>query len=331
MRSRLLRFLGVTAGFCLLCAATGAIAQSYPSKPSRVIQPTAPGGPSDINARGIAQVLADALGQPFVVENRPGADSIIGNEACARAAPDGYTLCTSSAGAYSLNPLIRAKMPYEPLRDLAPVICTGLIYGVFIAHPSLPASSLNEVFEMLKAKPRSISFATAGLTSVPTLYVAYLKAARGIEFLDVPYKVQTQGATAVLSGETMMTMFGVGQVAPLLKAGKVKALAMNMRIRSPLMPQVPTFEEAGMDINLRNWFGLFVPAGTPREIILRLNAEVNKGLLQNAAMREKFLTAAGLEVEAPAGESPEAYMAFLKGDREYHAKIIKVIGIQPAD
>ena len=313
-------------------ALTGKVfAQAYPAKPLRIIIPTAPGGPSDLNGRGIAQALSETYGQPVIVDNRPGADSIIGNEACARAAPDGYTLCTSDGGGYSLNPVVRAKMPYEPLRDLQPIILTGMLYSALIAHPSLPANSVKELFDLVRAKPGTISFATSGQASSPTITVEWLKRERGLEFLAVPYKVQTQASTAVLAGEAMLTTFTMGQSANFARAGKVKILAQNSDGRSRHMPEVPSFKEAGLDISIRNWLGLFGPAGLPRELVQRLNADVAKGLLQNASLRDKFLTANGLEVEGAAGGSAESFLAFLKADREYYASIIKSAGIKPID
>ena len=305
--------------------------QTYPAKPIRMIIPTAPGGPSDLNGRGISQALSETYGQPVVVENRPGADSMIGNEACARATPDGYTLCTSDGGGYSLNPVIRIKMPYDPLRDLQPIILTGMLYSALIAHTSLPANSVKELFELVRAKPGTISFATSGQASQPTIIVEWLRRARGIDFLAVPYKVQTQGATAVIAGEAMVTTFTVGQAANFAKAGKVKVLAQNSDGRSRHMPEIPSYKEAGLEISIRNWLGFFGPAGLPRELVQRLNADVFKGLLQNPALRDKFLTANGLEVEGAVGGSADSFLAFLKADREYYASIIKAAGINPVE
>ena len=308
-----------------------AAAQTYPNKPIRMIIPTAPGGPSDLNGRGIAQALSDAYGQAVVVENRPGADSMIGNEACARSTPDGYTLCTSDGGGYSLNPVVRIKMPYEPLRDLQPIILTGMLYSALIAHPSLPANSVKELFELVRAKPGTISFATSGQASQPTIIVEWLRKVRGLDFLAVPYKVQTQGATAVIAGEAMLTTFTIGQSANFAKAGKVKVLAQNGDGRSRHMPEVPSYKEAGFDVYIRNWLGLFGPAALPRELVQRLNADVSKNLLQNPALREKFLTANGLEIEGSVGGSSDSFFAFLKADREYYASIIKAAGIKPVE
>jgi tripartite-type tricarboxylate transporter receptor subunit TctC len=315
----------------MLISAGNVAAQAYPIKPIRMIIPTAPGGPSDLNGRGIAQALSEAYGQPVVVENRPGADSIIGNEACARSTPDGYTLCTSDGGGYSLNPAIRLKMPYEPLRDLQPIILTGMLYSALIVHPSLPVSSVKELFELVKAKPGTISFATSGQASQPTIIVEYLRRVRGLDFLAVPYKVQTQGATAVMAGEAMVTTFTIGQSANFAKAGKVKVLAQNSDGRSRHMPDVPSYKEAGFDVYIRNWLGFFGPAGLPREMVQRLNADVNRNLLQNPALRDKFLTANGLEIEGAVGGSSDSFLAFLKADREYYANIVKAAGIKPVE
>jgi len=324
----LLHTIVAAATLTIMLPVGNLLAQSYPSKPIRLIVPTAPGGPSDLNGRGIANALSETYGQAVVVENRPGADSIIGNEACARSAPDGYTLCTSDGGGYSLNSVIRVKMPYEPLRDLQPIILTGMLYSALIAHPSLPVNSVKELFELVRAKPGTISFATSGQASQPTIIVEWLRKARGLDFLAVPYKVQTQGATAVLAGEAMLTTFTIGQSANFARAGKVKVLAQNSDGRSRHMPDVPSYKEAGFDVYIRNWLGFFGPAGLPRELVARLNTDVNRGLLQNPAVRDKFLTANGLEVEGAVGGSPDSFLAFLKADREYYANIIKTAGIK---
>ncbi len=315
----------------MLISAGDVVAQAYPVKPIRMIIPTAPGGPSDLNGRGIAQALSEAYAQPVVVENRPGADSIIGNEACARSVPDGYTLCTSDGGGYSLNPAIRLKMPYEPLRDLQPIILTGMLYSALIVHPSLPVNSVKELFELVKSKPGTVSFATSGQASQPTIIVEYLRGVRGLDFLAVPYKVQTQGASAVMAGEAMVTTFTIGQSANFARAGKVKVLAQNSDGRSRHMPDVPSYKEVGFDVYIRNWLGFFGPAGLPRELVQRLNTDVNKNLLQNPALRDKFLTANGLEIEGAVGGTPDSFLSFLKADREYYANIVKAAGIKPVE
>lgn len=312
----------------LAAAMSPAQAQTYPSKAVRLIVPSASGGPNDSNSRGIAQALGEAMGQPFVVENRPGADGIIGTEACARSTPDGHTLCTCDGQGFSLNPVLRANMPYEPLRDLSPVILTAFLVSAVVVHPSVGASSVRELMDIVRAKPGSVTFGTSGLASVGNIYVQWLRATRGLNLQSVPYKSTTLAFAAMLAGEVQVTNFTVGQVAQQLKSGKLKALAQSGEIRSQYLPDVPTFKEAGMELSLRNWFGLFAPAGTPRDIVQRLNAEVGRNLLRNQGLRERYLEAQGLAMELPVGESPDAFAAFLKADRAYYANIIKTTGIR---
>ena len=326
------RWAGLLGAACFaLTPLQGALAhsaQGYPAKPMRIIIPSAPVGPSDTNGRGVAQALSEALGQPFVVDNRPGADGIIGAEACVRSAPDGYTLCTCDGQGFSLNPVIRAKMPYDPLRDLSPVIQTAFLNSALVIHPSVPANSVSELLDLAKTKPGLITYGTSGLASVANIYVQWLKKAKGVEFQGVPYKGITQAFKGLVAGEVQVANFAVGQVAQYIKAGKIKALGQTGETRSRHLPDVPTCKEAGMGIALRNWFGLFAPAGTPRDIVQRLNAEVSRNLLNNPVLQERFLISQGLSAESPVGESPEAFAAFLKADREYFATVIKAAGIK---
>ncbi len=303
-------------------------AQGYPVKPVRIIIPSAPGGPSDASGRGVAQALGEALGQPFVVENRPGADQMIGTEACARSAADGYTLCSCDGQGFSLNPVLRPRMPYDPLRDLSPIVLTAFLYSALIVHPSVPVNSLRELLELAKASPGRITFGTSGLSSVGNIYVEWLKKVKGVEFQSVPYKSTAPAFTGLVAGEVQVSNFAVGQVAQYVKSGKVKALAQSGATRSSFLPDVPTFKEAGMEITLRNWFGLLAPAGVPAELVRRLNAEVARNLLSNPALRDRDLVSQGLGLESPVGESPEAFAAFLKADREYFASLIKTTGIR---
>jgi len=320
--------LALYALLALAFAPQTASAQGYPVKPVRIIIPSAPGGPSDTNGRGVAQALSEALRQPFVVDNRPGADGIIGAEACVRSAPDGYTLCTCDGQGFSLNPVIRSKMPYDALRDLTPIIQTAFLNSALVIHPSVQANSVRELLDLAKAKPGLITYGTSGLASVANIYVEWLKKAKGVEFQSVPYKGITQAFTGLVAGEVQVANFAVGQVAQYVRSVKIRALAQTGETRSRHLPDVPTFKEAGMEVALRNWFGLFAPAGIPRDIVQRLNAEVSRNLLNNPVLQEKFLTSQGLGAEAPVGESPEVFAAFLKADREYFATVIKATGIK---
>jgi tripartite-type tricarboxylate transporter receptor subunit TctC len=301
-------------------------AQAFPAKPARILVGTPAGGPGDVIGRAAAQVLGAALSQPFVVENRVGADGMIAGEACARAAPDAYTLCLADSFAVSLNPVMRADMQYDPARDLTPVAHFGFLGAAIFASPSLPASSMRELFELARAKPGSISWGSFGLASSSRLYIEWLKK-RGIVFYDVPYKAASQAWQALLAGEVQLAVFAAGAGAPFMKSGKVKALAINTPRRSAHMPNVPTFEEAGMEVNILTWFALFAPASTPREIVERLNAALAP-LVRDAALRDKYLTPLGIEIDAPAGASPKAIAAFVARERERYAAIVKVTGVK---
>jgi tripartite-type tricarboxylate transporter receptor subunit TctC len=311
-----------------LAAFQHAQAQNYPSKPVKVIRPHPPGSPGDTNARGIMQSLSQTLGQPFLVENRVGADGIIGAEACARAAPDGYTLCGTDDLVTSLNPVIRTKLPYEPMRDFSPIVHLGFLDIGLLVHPSVPANSTGELLALAKAKPGSITWATWGVSSLSHLFVEWLKNAKGISFYGVPYKSATQATQGLVGGEVQVAIYGLGLALPMAKGGKLKILAVTGDKRSSIAPELPSVKEAGLDMSLRTWYGLFAPTGTPREIVQRLNAEVGK-LLADPGFREKFMTSVGLEYAAPAGGPPEAFAAFLKADRELYARLVKTAGITP--
>jgi tripartite-type tricarboxylate transporter receptor subunit TctC len=294
----------------------------------RIISGVAAGGPGDVATRGAAQVLSQSLGQPFTVENRLGAEGMIAGEACARSTPDGYTLCMFDGWQVALNPAIRTKMPYDPARDLTPVMHLGFAAAAIIAHPSVPANSLQELFALAKAKPGSIAWGSSGIASPSNLYIEWLKNARGLQFHNVPYKSALQAMQAVLAGEIQVTSYIAGQVAPHVRAGKLKALAVPTSERSPYLPEVPTFKESGMDVALVTWFALMAPAGTPKDIIQRVNAEIAKDLFNNPAMREKHLTKPGTLVSPPAGRPPEAFAEFLKSQRELFASVVKTTGVR---
>jgi tripartite-type tricarboxylate transporter receptor subunit TctC len=281
-------------------------------------------------ARASAQILGQGLGQQFVVENRVGADGIIAGEACAKATPDGYTVCTNDNWAMALNPLTHAKLPYDPMKDLAPVIHYGTLAVAVLARPALPQNSMKEVFDTLKASPGKISWGSYGVSSATNLYMEYFKRAKGIEFLNVPYKSASLTFPAMLAGEIDMAYLAIGLAAQSVKSGKAKALAVvGPSSRSPILPDVPTWNEAGMELNIATWFGLFAPSGTPRDIIGRLNAELARGLFNNPQAKEKFLTGIGMAVEPPAGGSPEALGALVIAEHDKLSKLVKLIGIKP--
>ena len=319
--------LSIVALFAAVAVCT-AHAQSYPAKQVRIISGVIAGGPGDTANRGAAMLLSQALGQAFTVENRLGAEGMIAGEACARSTPDGYTLCMFDGHEIALNPVIRTKMSYDPLRDMTPVMHLGFAAAAIIVHPSVAANSLQELFALAKAKPDSINWGSSGLASPSNLYIEWLKNAKGVRFHNVPYKSALQAMQAVLSGEIQVTSFVAGAVAPQVKAGKLKALAVPTTQRSPYLPDVPTFKEAGMEVEIVTWFGLMAPTGTPREIVQRLNTVLARDLFGNASMRDKYLITPGTLALPPAGASPEVFGEFLKAQREMYAGVVKVTGVR---
>ncbi len=319
--------LAASLSVCFMLGA--AHAQGYPAKPVRLLIGVPAGGPLDTIARGSAQALSQ-LGQQFVVENRVGADGIIAGEACAKATPDGYTICANDNWSMALNPLTHARLPYDPMKDLAPVAYYGSLAVAVLARPTLPQNSMKEVLDYLKANPGKISWGSYGVSSATNLYMEYFKRAKGIEFLNVPYKSASLTFPAMLGGEIDMAYLAIGLAAQSVKAGKAKALAVvGPGTRSPILPDVPTWKEAGMELNIATWFGLFAPTGTPRDVVARLNGELAKGLFNNAAARDKYLTGIGMAVEPPAGGSPEQLGALVVSEHEKLSQLVKLIGIKP--
>jgi tripartite-type tricarboxylate transporter receptor subunit TctC len=320
----------VAAASALAGCAGVALAQTYPAKPVRLLIGAAQGGPQDALLRGAALILGQSLGQTFVVENRVGADGIIAGEACARAAPDGYTLCSNDNWAIALNPLTHLKLPYDPLHDLVPVVHFGYLAAAIVTNPSVPARTMAELLELAKAHPNTISWGSYGVSSASNLYIEWLKNARNIQFLNVPYKSAALAYTAMLGGEVQVSYIAVGIGASAMKSGKINAMAViGPETRSPITPQVPTYREAGLDFNIGTWFGLFAPAGTPRSVIDTINQTIARDLLGNPEARARYVTQLGVAVEAPAGGSPEAFEELIRQEQAKLAGMVKLIGIKP--
>jgi tripartite-type tricarboxylate transporter receptor subunit TctC len=320
--------IAAVASVAIVMAFADAAAQAYPNKPIRVIRPHPAGASGDIQARGIAQVLSQQYGQPFVIENRVGGDGIIGAEACAKAAPDGYTLCSTDSAVITANPVVRASLPYDPLRDFAPVINLGFGNSFLLVNPSLPVRSVKELLDLARAKPGTLAWATAGTSSAAHFYAEWMRNSQGIAFLNVPYKTNTQAMQAAVAGEVQVSTYQIGLAMPIVKAGKLRALATAGFERSPYAPDLPSFRESGIDVSISPWWGWFVPAGTSRAIVQRLNADIAK-LFEDAAFREKFATALAFEMVGPALRSPDEFAAFLKSDRDTYARIAKLAGVKP--
>ncbi len=300
-----------------------ALAQTYPSKPIRIVVPYPAGGGIDIMSRLIAQRLAQRFSQSVVVENKPGAGTIVAAESVARAAPDGHTLLITTDATITINPYLYAKLPYDAVKDFAPVSQLVLLNQLLLAHPALPVSNLKELIAHAKANPGKLNYASYGVGSQPHLAMEILKSQTGSDIVHVPYKGIPQAVPAAIAGEVQLTFSGAASSQAHIRAGRLKALAIGGAARLPLLPDVPTFAESGFpEVPANAWFGLFAPAGTPREVITLLHGEVVR-LLKEPEFVQKEIAAKGYELVA---SSPEEFAAFLVGDAKRNAQAVKISG-----
>lgn len=312
---------------CVFIALAGmtamAQAQPFPSKTLRIIVGFPPGGATDITARAIAQKLSESIGQQVIVDNRPGAASNIGAEAASRAAPDGHTLFMGSVS-LSINPSLYSKLAYDPLRDLAAVAHTADTPFLLVTHPSMPVTNVKEFVAFVKARPGQINYATAGAGSGAHLFIELFRSIVGVQMTSVHYKGAAPATVDVLAGQVPVLFDNVLTLYPLTKTGKLRGLAVSTMRRSALAPEVPTLAESGVPgYDANAWFGLFVPAATPKEVIARLNAEVNKGL-QTADMRERLR----LLGATPGSGTPEQFAALFRDELAKWAKVVKSAGVR---
>jgi len=298
-------------------------AQSWPQKPVHVVVAYPPGGGIDILARQLADKLTPQWGQPVIVENKPGANTIVAADAVAKAPADGYTVLMSSDATFSINPHLYAKLPYDARRDFVPVTMLVLLQQLLVANPALPASTLAELIALAKQNPGKINYASYGSGSQPHLSGEMLKYKAGIDLVHVPYKGISLAVPAVIAGEVQLTFAGIASSMGPLKAGRVKALAIGGAGRSPLLPQVPTFAELGYpEVETHAWFGLFLPAGSPKEAIARIFSDTKK-ILEEPDFRQKQLVDKGYDV---VGSSPEEFAAYIVVDREKRGRAVKISG-----
>jgi tripartite-type tricarboxylate transporter receptor subunit TctC len=320
----LFRMLSIAA--CAVLAPL-AHAQSFPAKPVRIILPFPPGGALDTTARTVAAPMAESMGQPVLVENRPGGSTIIGMQACARAAPDGYTTCLTAADSLSYNPHLFRNLPYDAEKDFVPVIHLIRIYSLLLGKGTAPFNSFREMIATAQAKPGSLNFGTWGPASSPDIYLQATRQQKGVDIVGVPYKGGGgQAVPALLSGEIDMTLMVIGPMMPHIKAGKVKPLAIVGNQRFPGLPNVPSLAEEGVDPGLSAFWGVFAPAGVPKPVVDRLNAEFNRSL-KNPKVQE-FIRSQTLEA---VGGTAEEFAAFVAKDRANAARVLKTIGVKPAD
>ncbi|MGQ0652385.1 MAG: Bug family tripartite tricarboxylate transporter substrate binding protein [Betaproteobacteria bacterium] len=303
--------------------ASTALAQSWPSKPVRIVVAYPPGGGIDVMSRQIAERLGPVWGQPVVVENKPGANTIVATSEVARAAPDGHTLLMTTDATFSINPHLYQKMPFDTQRDFRPVIMLVLLQQLLVAHPSVPANNLAELISQAKAKPGSLNYASYGSGSQPHLSGEMLKHVAGINLTHIPYKGISLAVPAVMAGEVQLTWAGIATSMPQIKAGRIKPIAIGGKQRSPLLPHVPTFAELGYpEVETHAWFGFFVPAGSPREAVSKIFVDT-KRILDDPEYRQKQLIEKGYEV---VGNGPEDFSQFIKVDRENRGRAVKISG-----
>ena len=304
-------------------------AQSYPTKAVRMFVSSPPGGPGDLAARGFSQALAAVTGQPFVIETRAGADGIIAGEACARATPDGHSLCVLDGFNVAANPAVRLKMPYDTVKDFEPVAHLGALAAAVTSTADAPYNTFAEMIEYARQNPNKVKWATYGAAGSPMLYMEWLRNVRKVDLFNVPYKTAPAAFQAVIAGEVDATIYSLGLTAQQAKGGRVKVIAVNTSSRHPMAPNAPTIRESGIEVGVILWFGVFAPAGTPKEIVRRLNGESTKNFLNDAALREKFLTASGMVVQDPAGGPPEAFAEFILKDKANYAALFKLAKVEP--
>ena len=311
---------GVLALVCALGANAQSAAERYPDKPIKIIVPFAPGGSVDVLARVVGQKLQDSWGQPVVVESRPGASTLIGTTAAAKAPPDGYTLIISVSN-HTTNPAMREKMPYDTLKDFRPISLMARTPVVVYANPQFPANDLTALVALAKAKPGTVTFGSAGTGSMTHLTAELLKQSAGVDMTHVVYRGGTPALTDVISGHLNMTFATVGQALPQYRAKQVKALGISSEKRYPSVPEIPTFKEQGIDLVTTEWYGLLAPAGTPPEIVNKLNAEVRK-ILSQPGLGER-LTAIEL-----VSSTPDELDKFIRSEMIRWTPLVHQLGIK---
>ena len=319
--------LRATLAIALMVFAGALHAQAWPTHPIKLIVPFPPGGGTDLTARSVAARLADALGQPVVVENRGGAGGTIGADAVAKAAPDGYTIGIATSSTHPGALVLQKNVPYDPLKSFAPITMIGSTSYVLLANPTVPASNVAELVAYAKANPGKLNVANVGTSTIGYLLTLQLKALTGTSMVDIGYKGASQAYPDLMGNQVSLFLDNPGASTPLVTSGKLKAYGVTTP--TPSLPGVPLFTEAGALVGLRNfdpsfWYGLVAPTGTPRSIVDRLQAETAK-FVQSPEGRKEF-AARSLE---PVGSTPEQFAAAIKGDIERYSALAKQLGIQP--
>ena len=308
----------------LAMTSLAAHAQEYPARPVRIIVPFAAGGPADIYARFIGQRLQEALGQNFVVDNRPGAGAIIGTDAVAKSAPDGYTLLMMS-NTHTVNESLIPNKPYQLLRDFVPVSPINYSDLVLVVHPSVPANNLAELLQLAKAKPKELNYASSGNGTPYHMAGELFKSMAGVDIVHVPYKGSSSARTDVLGGQVQMMFDAVPTMSDHVRSGKMKAFGTSGEKRSAVMPNVPTISEAGVPgYDAVIWLGIMAPKNTPREIVNRLGAEITK-ITSRPEVRDAWAKQGALAMTM----TPDEFARFVTGDIAKWERIVKISGAKP--
>lgn len=320
------RWTQMLFGILFTFAALAAVAQTYPAKAVHVIVPYPAGGYYDLLARVIGGKLQETWGQSFLVENRVGANGIIGTDYTAKAAPDGYTIMMGGIGPHGINPSIYPKLPYNPVRDFAPIIHVANAPNVLVVHPSVPVRSVSELIALAKAKPGALTFSSAGIGSSQHLSGEMLKMIAGVNTTHVPYKGSAPGVTAALAGEVTMMFATMADVVEHIRGNKLRALAVTGATRIAALPEVPTMVEAGVaGYQATAWFGMVAPAAVPRDIIMKLNQEVGR-ILQMPDVLARISQQGSAEI---VGGTPEQFGEFIRAEGVKWSKVVKEAGIKP--
>ena len=313
MVSRLLAFLA------LACASFGALAQAnWPARPVKMVIPFPAGGPTDVMTRVLSEKLSHALGQPVVVENKPGAGGTIGSDFVAKSAPDGYTLLMATGSTHSIGPYL-GKVPYDPQKDFAPIIYAGYATNVLLISPTLPVNNVRELVDYAKRNPGKLNYSTSGIGSVAHLTSEMFASMAGVKLTHVPYKGTQQSIPDLISSQVSLLFDNVMTGKPHIEQKRLKGIAISSLSRSSLLPDIPTVAESGLPgFDSWNWFGIFGPAGTPEPVVARVNAEMNR-ILADAAVRER-LQGLGFEVT---GGTPAQFSAVMQSEAQRWSKVIR--------
>jgi tripartite-type tricarboxylate transporter receptor subunit TctC len=313
--------LAVAVG-ALLALASPSLAQTYPNRAITMIVPFAPGGPADVLGRLIGQKMADDLGQQVIIDNRPGANTIIGAQVVAKAKPDGYTILLAIDGTLVMNPFLYSKLSYDPFKDFEPIAKVADIPSVFEANNNVPVKNVQDVINLAKAKPGELNIGVSTPTSQVTASLFNMMA--GVNLVQVPYKGGTTQITGILAGDIQFGMESANVALPLWREGKIKIVGLTGGKRLSLAPDIPTVGETLSGFNLDIWQSVVAPAGTPKEIIARLYASL-ANVMANAEIRQKLLA---VGIEPGISKSPEEFGVFIKSQAETREKVIKAVGMK---